>query len=72
MLTFSERMDNLEAVLTLLANTYNALPTYLELDAAVTEIWDKLNDLTTEITVLENNTSLVSQTIAAAQGRMNV
>jgi archaellum component FlaC len=68
MLTFSERMDNLEAVLTLLANVYNALPTHDELDAAVTEIWDKLEDLNTEITVLENNTSLVSQTIAAAQG----
>ena len=68
MLTFEERMNNIEAVLTLLANTYNELPTYAELDAAVSEIWDSLEDLTTEIKVLENNISLVSQTIAAAQG----
>jgi hypothetical protein len=62
-------MDNLEAVLVLLANRYNNLPTYLELDAAVEEIWDQLETLTTEVEVLENNTSLVSQTIAAAQGQ---
>jgi hypothetical protein len=68
MLTFSERMDNLEAVLTLLVNEYNNLPTYIELDAAITEIWDSLEDFTTEIKVLETNTGLVSETIAAAQG----
>jgi lipid II:glycine glycyltransferase (peptidoglycan interpeptide bridge formation enzyme) len=68
MLTFSERMDNLEAVLTLLSNEYNNLPTYAELDAAVEEIWESLDNLTMEIRILENNIGLVQETIAAAQG----
>jgi hypothetical protein len=68
-LTFDERMDALEALMTRVANDASDLATDDEIDAVVTQIFDEtIQDLRDRTTALKNNLDIVERTISTANG----
>jgi len=69
MLTFDERMDNLEALLSIVAFKYsNEIATDDELDAAVTEIWDRVDSIKHRTKVIENALAATREILSTANG----
>ena len=69
MLTFSERMDALDSLLAIIAFMYtNEVATSEELDAAVTEIWDRVDDIKQRTKVIENNLAILEEILSNANG----
>ena len=66
MLTVTERLDNIEALLTNIFNRYNKLATDDELGAVSDEIFDEIDSLRTRIKVMEENTNMVKNIIDPA------
>ena len=69
MLTFGERMDNLEALLSTIAfGCSNAVATSDELDAATTEIWDRIDSAKHRLKIVENTLNIIRDIISTANG----
>ena len=69
MLTFNERMDNLEAVISIIAFKYsNEIATDDELDAAVTEIWNGVDSIKHRLKVIENTLINIRDILDTANG----
>jgi len=69
MLTFSERMDNVEALMSIIAFEYsNEIATDDELDAAVTEIWDRVDSIRHRLKVIENTLLNTREILSTANG----
>ena len=68
MLTFSERMDNLEALLSAISFEYSKIATDDELDAAVTEIWDRVDSVKERTKVIENTLNINREILSTANG----
>ena len=69
MLTFDERMDNLESLLSIIAFKYNnEVATSDELDAAVTEIWDRVDSIKHRTKIIENTLNTIREILSTANG----
>lgn len=69
MLTFNERMDSLEALLSIIAfGCSNEIATSDEIDAAVTEIWDRIDSAKHRLKVVENTLNIIRDIISSANG----
>ena len=67
MLDFSSRMDALEQLTVIINNKCSTeAATYDELDAAITEIWDRVDSIKERTKVLENTLAIVEETLTAA------
>lgn len=69
MLTPSERISNIEAIVVKLTHDGNELATFDELDAVVREVFDYQYGLIDRITALENNIDIVRTIISETTGK---
>jgi len=68
MLTNDERIKNLEASVVKLKHDTDDLATDDELDAVVTQVFDKQEELASRIQTLKHNMALVKEILSSAQG----
>jgi hypothetical protein len=68
MITSNKRIGNHEANVVQLYNQIKELATDDELDAVITQLFSKQEDLRDRITILEDNLTLVQDVLNTAQG----
>jgi hypothetical protein len=66
MLTFAERMNNIEALVVRIYNLAQDLATFDEADAVVTQIFDDIEGLEDRITALKNNINMIERILSTA------
>lgn len=64
MLTFNERMNNIEALTVRTYNLAQDLATFDEADTVVTQIFDNIEDLEERITALKNNINMIEKILS--------
>jgi len=70
MLTFSERIQAVEALLTTIAYKYsNEIASDAELDAAINDLWDQIDALKDRVKILENNVDITRENLSTANGQ---
>jgi archaellum component FlaC len=67
-ITFDERIERIESLFVKVYNDASKLRTEKELDAAVDQVFNELDDLENRITALENNLNMVEKTISTTNG----
>lgn len=69
MISFTERMNNLESLLASISNIYTLeVIDDDELDAAITELWDRIDAVKERITVLEDQLAIIQENLSVANG----
>ena len=67
-LTPTERMNNVEALLSRTTQRVHQLRTFDELDAVVEEVFGEIQDLEDRITSLENNLGMIESILPTTNG----
>jgi len=69
MLTFSERIEAVEALLATITYKYsNELRTDDELDAAITELWDRIYAIKARVKNLQDTLNITRENLSTANG----
>jgi uncharacterized small protein (DUF1192 family) len=68
MLTFDERIENIEKGLVNINQTYLGLATFDELDAVIALVFDEIDDLQNRIVAVKNNIDIIEEIISTATG----
>jgi hypothetical protein len=68
MVDFNDRMDSLEALITIVTNKYS-LDTmkFLESNAAITEIWNQIDDIKERLEIVEDQIKLQREILLSAK-----
>jgi hypothetical protein len=63
-------MDSLEALITIVTNKYS-LDTvkFVESHAAITEIWDRIDDTKDRLEIIENQLEILEEILSSANGQ---